>query len=177
MSPSSSPPSFLAIQQQQQRDLEGEFESGIHGYGHTNGSNTGNGAIAGHGRLGASGGVRKKKTKTLIEIQEEEQARQAEEEFLRWWAVEEERVRKESERESQLAAEDSGSGVKKARTRKKHVSGSKGAVSAPSGAFRDDPSRSQQLQHQQSHDKRHRKHKLRPSTNSSIAPTNSSQKN
>ena len=34
--------------------------------------------------------------KSLREIQEEEQAKQAEEEFLRWWAEEEERIRLET---------------------------------------------------------------------------------
>lgn len=40
--------------------------------------------------------------RSLREIQEEEQARQAEDDFLRWWAVEEERVKLELEEQIQL---------------------------------------------------------------------------
>jgi inhibitor of Bruton tyrosine kinase len=39
--------------------------------------------------------------RSLLEIQEEEQARQTEEDFLKWWAEEEERVMLESQRPSQ----------------------------------------------------------------------------
>src|SRR6202042_307674 len=35
--------------------------------------------------------------RSLLEIQEEEQARQAEDDFLKWWAAEEERVKLESQ--------------------------------------------------------------------------------
>lgn len=44
-----------------------------------------------------------KQKQSLKEIQEEEQARAAEEDFLRWWAVEEERVRKEEEEAVRVA--------------------------------------------------------------------------
>lgn len=37
----------------------------------------------------------KKDKRSLLQIQEEERARQAEEEFLRWWSAEEERVKAE----------------------------------------------------------------------------------
>jgi hypothetical protein len=38
-----------------------------------------------------------KDKRSLLEIQEEEKARQAEEDFLKWWAAEEERVKAEAE--------------------------------------------------------------------------------
>ena len=44
-----------------------------------------------------------KQKQSLKEIQEEEQARVAEEEFLKWWAAEEERVRKEEEEALRVA--------------------------------------------------------------------------
>ncbi len=39
--------------------------------------------------------------RSLLEIQEEEQARLAEEAFMKWWAAEEERVRIEAEQEAE----------------------------------------------------------------------------
>jgi hypothetical protein len=44
-----------------------------------------------------------KQKQSLKEIQEEEQARVAEEEFLKWWAAEEERVREEEEEAVRVA--------------------------------------------------------------------------
>ena len=54
---------------------------------------------------------------SLKEIQEEEQAQRAEQEFLKWWAAEEERVRMENE----VAAHDvvSGRGGKRSNATRK----------------------------------------------------------
>lgn len=47
--------------------------------------------------------------RSLLEIQEEEQARQAEDDFLKWWAAEEERVKLESQaRHGQVGGSQSG---------------------------------------------------------------------
>ena len=43
------------------------------------------------------GATPNKSKKSLLEIQEEEQARQAEVDFLKWWAAEEERIRLETQ--------------------------------------------------------------------------------
>ena len=65
-----------------------------------------------------------KDKRSLREIQAEEQARQQEEDFLRWWGVEEERVRLESEALSRAMAE-SMAGVSKARGKGRGGKGSK----------------------------------------------------
>ena len=57
--------------------------------------------------------------KSLREIQEEEQAKQAEEEFLRWWAEEEERIRLETMVASIPDVAPVGDGQKKKKPRKK----------------------------------------------------------
>ncbi|KAI0071191.1 hypothetical protein K474DRAFT_1776321 [Panus rudis PR-1116 ss-1] len=70
-----------------------------------------------------------KDKRSLKEIQEEEEARQAEEDFLRWWAAEEERVRLEqivNESEAVRSERDSGRG---GRERKK----GKGKAAPPQG--------------------------------------------
>lgn len=51
--------------------------------------------------------VPEKDKRSLIEIQEEERARQAEADFLKWWANEEERVRLESQAEAAAIASSS----------------------------------------------------------------------
>jgi inhibitor of Bruton tyrosine kinase len=52
--------------------------------------------------------------RSLLEIQEEEQARQAENDFLKWWAVEEERVKMEA-RDPSLSQGGQGKGPRKAK--------------------------------------------------------------
>ena len=44
-----------------------------------------------------------KDKRSLVEIQEEERARQVEEDFLRWWTAEEERLRQERERDREAS--------------------------------------------------------------------------
>lgn len=60
------------------------------------GTNTGSSSAS---RLGSRSFEAPRSKKSLKQIQEEEQARQAEAEFARWWAEEEERVRAEEEQD------------------------------------------------------------------------------
>lgn len=60
--------------------------------------------------------------RSLREIQEEEQARQAEDDFLKWWAAEEERVKLELEEQIQLINQRGQAQIpKKQRTPKKNL--------------------------------------------------------
>lgn len=64
-----------------------------------------------------------KDKRSLREIQEEEQARQVEEDFLRWWAAEEQRLKAEE----QATIEVAGHPIKSKKPKR-----SRGKVSAPS---------------------------------------------
>jgi hypothetical protein len=66
--------------------------------------------------------------RSLLEIQEEEQARQAEDDFLKWWAAEEERVKLESQIPS-FSQGGHGQGPRKAKGQKKSAS----PMNAPTG--------------------------------------------
>ena len=59
--------------------------------------------------------------RSLLEIQEEEQARQAEDDFLKWWATEEERVKLEAQVLAISQAEQ-GKGLRKTTGPKKYTS-------------------------------------------------------
>ena len=67
--------------------------------------------------------------RSLVEIQEEERARLAEEEFLRWWQEEEERVRVEEQVLAQSLIDSHGSGKGRARGGSKGRGGSRGGAS------------------------------------------------
>ena len=94
----------------------------------------------------ADGAPRKKAPqRSLVEIQEEERARQVEQDFLRWWAAEEERLRAEEAATAALLASASGAG--EGQHRKPRKTGKKGK---PQGGEQPQQAQQQQQPQQQS---------------------------
>ena len=82
----------------------------------------------------------KKENRSLVEIQEEERARQVEADFLRWWAAEEDRLRAEEAATAALITSATGGEAPK---RPKKTKKSKTALGAGAGAPRQGPDQQQ----------------------------------